>query len=242
METRSSAWGREAGPKARASGFTAWLGEVWAVFVKDLRSELRTKYALNAIVMFAVVTLTAVSFAIGQFRVSTDILAALFWIVIFFAAMSGLGRVFIKEEEAGTVTTLRLAASPSVVYAGKLLFNVVLLVLLEAVVVPLFIVLMGLSVADWGLFLAILLLGSLGLAGATTIIAAIIAKAAAKGELFAVLSFPILLPLLVTAMGGTRLALGETLGLGGGELRLLISYAVVMIAASFMLFDFVWGE
>ena len=167
METRSSAWARESAPKLVASGFTAWMGEVWAV--KDWRSELRTKYALNAIVMFAVVTLTAVSFAIGQFRVSTDILAALFWIVIFFAAMSGLGRVFIKEEEAGTVTTLRLAASPSVVYAGKLLFNVVLLVLLEAVVVPLFIVLMGLAVADWGLFLAIVVLGSLGLDGATTI-------------------------------------------------------------------------
>ncbi|RKY90374.1 heme ABC transporter permease CcmB, partial [candidate division KSB1 bacterium] len=32
---------------------------------KDLRSELRTKYAINAIVMFAVITLAAISFTVG---------------------------------------------------------------------------------------------------------------------------------------------------------------------------------
>ena len=134
--------------------------------------------------------------------------AAFLWIVLFFSAMSGLGRVFIKEEDAGTVHALRLAARPSVVYVGKLAFNTVLLFLLAVIVVPLFVVLMGLQVVrTWGCSPAVVVLGTAGLAGAATIIAAIIAKASAKGELFAVLAFPILLPLLITAIGGTRVAL-----------------------------------
>jgi len=77
---------------------------------------------------------------------------------------------------------------------------------------------------------------------ATTIIGAIVAKASVRGALFAVLSFPVLLPLLVAAIGGTDAAL---LGAGwnGAEnqLRLLVAYAVIMITASAVLFDFVWN-
>jgi len=190
--------------------------------------------------MFAVITLTAVSFAVGQFAIGNDVRAAFLWIVLFFAAMSGLSRVFVKEEDAGTVYALRLAAGSGVVYTGKLFFNVLLLFALALILVPLFVVLMGLQVADWGLFLTTLLLGTAGLAGAATIIAAIIAKASAKGELFAVLSFPVLLPLLIAAIAATRQALeGEG---SSGEWQLLVSYLVVMVTVSFMLFDFVWEE
>lgn len=220
--------------------YSAWAREALAMFTKDLRSELRTKYALNAIVMFAVVTLAAVSFAVGQFAIGNDVRAAFLWIVLFFSAMSGLGRVFIKEEDANTVHALRLAASPSVVYVGKLAFNTALLFLLAVIVVPLFTVLMGLQVVNLGLFAGVVLLGTAGLAGAATIIAAIIAKASAKGELFAVLAFPILLPLLITAIGGTRVALDG--GAGAGEIQFLLSYLVVMVTVSLMLFDFVWND
>lgn len=220
--------------------YSAWAREALAVLVKDLRSELRTKYALNAIVMFAVVTLSAVSFAVGQFAIGNDVRAAFLWIVLFFSAMSGLGRVFIKEEDSGTVNVLRLSAGAGVVYVGKLIFNTLLLFALAAIIVPLFVVLMGLEVQDAGLFAAVLLLGTAGLAGASTIIAAIIAKASAKGELFAVLAFPILLPLLVMAIGGTRRALD---GAGSaGEAQMLLSYLVVMVTVSLLLFDFVWND
>ncbi len=223
--------------------FSVWALEAWAVLAKDLRSEFRTWYALNALLMFAVTTLTMVSFSIGQFAVNSAVLAALFWVVLFFSAMSGLARAFIREEESGTIQALRLAADPNVVFMGKLAFNLELLALLELVVVPLFVAFMGMAVANVGLFFAVLLVGSLGLVGASTIIAAIIAKARAKGALFTVLSFPVLLPLLVTSIRGTRLALeGSALADGMPELRLLASYLVVMVTASLLLFPYVWNE
>jgi heme exporter protein B len=221
----------------------AVLHAALAVLDKDLRCEFRTKYALNAIILFAVTTLTVVSFAVGQFGLTPEIQSALYWIIVFFSAMSGLARVFVREEEAGTVHALRLAASPSVVYLGKLGFNVILMGILEIVVFPLFVIMMGLRVENWALFVAVLVLGSAGLASLATIMAAIVAKANVKGALFTILSFPPLLPLLITCIRGTRLALeGAEVAAAGPELRLLIAYSIVMVTASLMLFEFVWND
>jgi ABC-type transport system involved in cytochrome c biogenesis permease component len=55
-----------------------------------------------------------------------------------------------------------------------------------------------------------------------------------------VLAFPILLPLLITAIGGTRVALDG--GGGSGEIQFLLSYLVVMVTVSLMLFEFVWND
>ena len=222
---------------------STWTSRVSALFLKDFKSELRTRYSLNALVMFAVITLTVVSFSIGMFSLSLKVKSSLFWIVIFFSAMSGLAQVFIKEEEAKTSTLLKLIASSESIFAGKLLYNLVLLLFLEIIIVPLFMIMLGFSILNFWLFLCVLVLGSLGLVCATTIIAAIVAKASVKGALFAVLSFPILLPLLVTVISGTNLAAeGASFSQGLRDLQILFSYAVVMFVASFLLFDFVWEE
>ena len=87
------------------------------------------------------------------------------------------------------------------------------------------------------------LLGSLGFAAAVTIIAAIIAKANTKGTLYPVLSFPILIPLLLTVMKATARALdGEIFLAALGEFQVLLSYVMVMTAGSYLLFDYVWKE
>jgi heme exporter protein B len=157
--------------------------------------------------------------------------------------MSGLAQVFVKEEESRTVSTLRMVATPGVVLCGKFLYNLALLLILEIVVVPLFVILMSVPIPSLWPFLLVLLAGSLGLASATTIIAAIISRARVKGALFAVLSFPILLPLLIAAIDGTYLSLrGEGFPACWSDLRLLVSYVVVMFTASLLLFDFVWSE
>ena len=74
------------------------ISKSFAVYAKDLRQELRTRYALNAILMFGITTLAVVSFSLGQSGLSAKLLAALFWVIMFFSAMSGLAQVFIREE------------------------------------------------------------------------------------------------------------------------------------------------
>lgn len=226
-------------PKASAGLVSKSL----AVFAKDVRLELRSRYALNAILMFGITTLAVVSFSLGQANLPSNLLAALFWIVMFFSAVSGLAQVFIREEEAGTSLALRLAAPADPVFIGKLLFNFVLLAVMTLIITPLFFIFTDAPTDGILSFLLVLVLGVLGLCGATTLVAAIIAKAAVKGALFAVLSFPVLVPLLLTVVRATQkvfdgYAAGEILT----ELQFLTAFAVVMIVGSLLLFKFVWQE
>lgn len=216
----------------------------YALLLKDAQSELRTRYAVNALMMFVVTAAVIVQLAIRSEQPSASVLSGLFWVVVFFAAMSGLSRTFVSEEERGTSMTLQLVASPSVVYFGKLLFNVVLTLVINLAISFLYtVVFPGFVVQTLGTFLLTVLLGSLGLASASTILAAIIAKANTRGTLYPVLAFPILIPLLMTTMRATTRALeGEPFEAAGGEYQVLVSYIMVITAGSYLLFDYVWKD
>lgn len=221
-----------------------WLHGTWAVFWKDLTLELRSRYAINMLLMFVLSALLLVVFAIGQEPVSDRVQAALLWIVILFSAAIGLGRAFIAEEERGTVLLLQLNTRASMVYAGKLLFNFLLVLGLNVVAVGAFLVLLNVEVRLPGLLLTTLLLGALGLSGATTLLAAIIARTANRGPLLPVLLFPLLIPLLLSVVSATRSALPNGLGWAAAsdEMLTLVGFAGVVITASVLLFEYVWND
>jgi heme exporter protein B len=220
------------------------MASAFAIVAKDLRSELRTRYALNALVMFVVTTISIVVFSIASVSVSVDVLSGMFWVIIFFSAMSGLSRTFVSEEERGTVMTLQLVARPLAVYFGKLVFNLVLLLAVNLLTMILYLlVIENFTVKSVDIFVITMVLGTMGLASGSTIIAAIIAKANTKGTLYPVLSFPILLPLLMTVINATRMSVeGAPMSEAMGEFRILVSYLVVVTAVSYLVFEYVWKE
>jgi heme exporter protein B len=213
---------------------------VWAVLRKECRSEWRTRYGLNAALLFAVTSLTAVSMAAGRLGDRTDIMAGLFWIVLLFATLTSMSHAFVREVEGHTMLLLRLIASPTEIATGKLLFNLLFLGVVELVLVPLFMILMGAPAPPWGPFLAVLALGTVSLAASSTLVSAVIAQSRGRGALFAGISLPLLLPVLAAAVNGTR-------ELWGGHpiassLRLLAAYAVALLAASLLLYDHLWED
>jgi heme exporter protein B len=219
------------------------MHDAWLIFKKDIRQEFKTRYSLNAILLFALITLVAVSFSIGTFNAGSDIKCALLWIIIFFSAMSGLSHIFVREEERHTADTLKLVTKPTSIFLGKFLFNLFLVFLLEMVTVPLFFALMNFEVKGVLIFLIVLLIGSFGLSAAATMTAAIISKASARGALFAVLSFPILLPVVIAGINGTKIAVEQvTIFAASTELQMLFAYSAVVLTAAILLFDFVWNE
>jgi heme exporter protein B len=223
-----------------------WLTEAAAVAAKDLRAEFRTKVAVNSLGLFALTTLVAVAYAVGPYRIAAEdrpyLLSVLLWIVLLFAALAGLDRSFVKEEESHTAPLLRLSAAPPAVWAGKLLYNLVLLYLLMAAVVPLFIVLMGFEVelAPW--FILLLITGGFALAVTATIVAAIIARAISRGALYSVLSLPLMLPLVIFLIQGTSAAAQGNLEIVQSSIRAVVSLGGVMTVVSAFLFPFVWSE
>ncbi len=250
------------------TGSSLWA-EALAILRKDVRSELRTRAAVFTVLLFAVVTLvllavTVPSLAINSsaagsglagtggeaagapriiFRTSPQtaafLLSSLLWIILFFSAMAGLPRVFLKEEEMRTAPALRLSARPMAVFLGKLAFNILLMSVVAFVVTPLFLVLLTPRIAEPASFFANLLTGLIGMAASATILGAIVARTGGKTYLMVPLAFPILLPLLVLAVNGSANAI---LGTRGNLLLPLVSYLTAMITLSVLLFEAVWRD
>jgi heme exporter protein B len=214
-----------------------------AICKKDFHSEIRTRYSLNGLAMFIIVVISIIKFSLGEEKLSNELHAGLLWIIIFFANSSGLARVFVAEEDRGTSYTLKLIANSKAVLLGKLIFNTSLSFLINFFVVFLFLVTMDLNIKSLGLFFLTVILGNFGLSSVMTIIAALISKSSSKGTLYPVLSFPLLLPLMLTAISATGLTFEGT-DIGGlmGEIQIMISYSIVLITASFMLFDLIWND
>jgi len=219
------------------------LNSSMLIFKKDLKSELRTRYVINSLLMFVLVTISVIRFALGDEKTENEILTGLLWISIFFSTSNGLSRTFVKEEERETSIALKLSSDSTAVLTGKLLFNLVLSFALNILILILFILITDYSVKNVSGFLITVIIGNFGLVSASTIIAAIISKANSKGTLYPVLSFPVLLPLLITVINATKLA---SHGVGTeklyGEIIILVSYTIVITVVSYMLFRFVWED
>jgi len=193
--------------------------------------------------MFVLVTISIIRFAIGDEKADNEILTGLLWIAVFFTSVSGLSRTFVKEEEKETSVALKLSTGSDSVILGKLIFNMVLTFSLNALILFLFVIITDYQIKNLPGFLIVLVFGNLGLVSASTIIAAIISKANSKGTLYPVLSFPVLLPLLITVINATKLAsLGVETDKLFGEIQILISYFIVVTVASLMLFKYVWED
>ena len=220
------------------------LRAAWAVFRKDLRLELRRRVALNTLLVFTLATVLVAYVALVRAPLDPRAHAALLWVILLFAASVGLGRTFTAETEAGTDLLLRQHAPPGAVYAGKLGFTLALTLLLGGVAALAYGLVLGVAVTAPGLLAAVLGLGAVGLAGATTLLSALIARARGGAALLPVLLFPLLVPLLLAGVRLTRAALDGGMGWAGATdgFVTLGSFAVVVVTGGVLLFETVWEE
>ncbi|MCC5914957.1 MAG: heme exporter protein CcmB [Balneolaceae bacterium] len=213
------------------------------ILKKEILQELRTKYAINTILAFTGAALLLVLFTLRADQLDPTPRSGLVWIIILFAAMTGMMRSFVQETEKKTWNLLQLNTYPSEVYWGKFSYNFLFLLLLHLFTFLFYMIMMNLTVVSPGYFIASILFGAGGLASVTTLTSAMIAQADRKGAVFSVLCIPLLVPLLMILTQTTRAALIE-----GGEgadindLFALVGYCGVTISAGVLLFDYIWDE
>lgn len=214
------------------------------VLAKELRVEWRTRAAANALLMFVLSSVFLIVYATRGTTLDDVATSALMWTVVVFSAAIGMSRSFIVEEEQQTTTLLRLHATPNAVYLGKLLFNFVLLLLVNLLALVFFVFLLNVEAGSPLLLATTTLVGALALAGATTLLSAIVSKTRGGSALLPVLLFPLLLPLLGAAVRATTIALegGPVWSMARDHLIALVAFAGVTITASLLLFEQVWND
>jgi len=213
---------------------------IYLVF-KEIRLELKQRYVLNGILLYLVSTVFVTYLAFTG-TITTETWNSLFWIILLFVAVNGISKSFVQENPARHLYYYTIT-SPEAIILSKILYNLILMAILSLLALLFFVLLMGNLIQNPALFLTALILGSLGLSSVLTMIAAIASRASNNFSLMAILSFPIVLPLLMTLMKVSGSALNSLSWSGNIPLLLIlliINVAVILLA--FVLFPYLWRD
>ncbi len=215
-----------------------------ALLQKELLLEWRQKHALAGVMLYVLASVFVCYLGFQQID-SAKTWGALLWLTGVFTAFNAMQRTF-ASETAGTQLFLYTLAHPRHIILAKAVYNAIFVALLNVVSVLFFVLFFGtemLSGADWGQFLLGLVLGSTGLGLALTFVAGIAFKSDAGAGLVAILGFPVIIPLLVTIVRHSTLALeGASSTQNGLNLLVLVVLNVVSFVLSYILFPYLWRE
>jgi heme exporter protein B len=159
-----------------------------------------------------------------------------------FAAVNAVARSFMQETR-GIQLYYYTLLHPAAVILSKILYNFLLLLVLSAINLMAYSLFLGNLIGDLPMFIFGLVLGSLGLSSILTLVSAIAAKSGNNPSMMAILSFPILLPLLMSIMRFSKNAIDD-LGwtVNGNYAIALAGLAVMVVTLSYLLFPYLWKE
>jgi heme exporter protein CcmB len=182
------------------------LRAILLIVRKDLTVEVRSRELAYTTLFFAVSCVLVFAFSLVQEgKAAEGVGAGVLWMAIMFAGNLALGRTFERERQSETLRALMLVPAPRpAVYLGKLAGIVLLLVLTEAVLVPLVALLFEAALLSHPFWLAaVVVSGTLGFAAVGTLFAAMLVRARSRDVLLPVLLYPITVPVLIAGVRAT---------------------------------------
>lgn len=220
------------------------LSKVMVIAWKDVLFELRTKKFVPAVLIFALLAMVIFNFAFGA-SLETISLAApgILWVTFAFAGILGLNRSFTLEMENGCLEGLMVCpVDREVIYLGKVVGNFVFMLSIEALVLLAFGLLFNLAVVSLQL-LATICLGTLGFVVVGTLFSALAVNTQARELVLPILFLPIVVPVMVSAVKASSLALlGEPWSSLALWLGIIITFDLIFLVISVLVFNFVIEE
>ena len=213
------------------------LAGFWNIVVHEFRLEFRQKFSFAAQLLYvaAVVFIIYLSF----FEPETLVWNSLFWIIIVFSGLQAGATAFNREFGNSSLFYYQYC-DPLLIYFAKIFSVWLKLLILGFVSWFIMSVILGDPVLNKGLFMLTLVLGTLGFATLFSFLSAIAMGSGNSGLLLAVLSFPVLLPVLLSVINLSVSTMIPNPGDPSGYLMTLISVILIVFTMGIFLFPFLW--
>jgi heme exporter protein B len=218
--------------------------QLYAIIAKELAVEWRTKETVSAMLVFALLVLAIFNFAFDLQGLDIRVVGpGLLWVAFSFSGIIGLGRSFAAERDRGSLDGMLLAPiDRGAIFLGKAFANFVFIFVMEAVTLPLFVILFNVPI-EWFPLVGFVLMGTIGFSAVGTLLSAVSASTRMRDVMLPVLLFPVLVPLLVASVKITQ---GALLGLPfsdyQGWFNLLLAYDAIFLVVAYLVFEFVVEE
>jgi heme exporter protein B len=209
----------------------------WINVTKDLRLEWRSRDVFNSMMFFALVVVVVFSFAFER-EDSRPVMGGLIWIAFLFSTTMALNQSWARELRNGVLDAYRVSPAPAeALFLGKCLGNFILIMLLECLMAPLFVIFYNLSSVGplWQLA-TIALLGTWALVVNGTFFAAMSIRTRNRELMLPLLLLPISVPAVISMVTATSQVLtGE--GAPVVQMKFLAGFCVIFTTACFLLFE-----
>ncbi|QJW89351.1 ABC transporter permease [Spirosoma taeanense] len=221
---------------------TESVRQMGALMRKEFLLEWRQRYALNGMLLYIVgaVFVCYLSFNARRGQLTPIVWNTLFWIILLFTAINAIAKSFVQER-AGRQLYYYMLASPQQIILSKIFYNTALMLVLALLGFGTYAFVLGNPVQDVLLYLLTLVLGAVGFAASLTLVSGIASKAENPATLMAVLSFPIILPLLLMLLKISKNALdGLDRSVSWSEIGTVLAIDAIVLTLSWLLFPFLW--
>jgi heme exporter protein B len=235
---------KNASKDSPTSGLRGFLRALGAVVWKDLAAELRSRELLTSMLVFSLLVILIFNFALElDAKTRATVTSGVLWVTFAFAGTLGLNRSMAVEKDRGCLDGLLLApVDRSAIYFGKTVGNLVFMLIVEAIVLPVYSILYNTNLLQPGL-IAVILLGSIGFVAVGTLLSTMAVQTRTRDVLLPILLFPVIIPVMIAAVKASS---GVLQGIEMAEilpwLNLLLVYDIIFTAVAFMVFDYVVEE
>lgn len=216
------------------------LKQIQFLVRKEVVLEWRTKFALNGILLYVVSTIFICYLSFRQ--VSPVTWNALFWIIMLFAAVNAVAKSFILESRGRQLYYYSLVSGQAVILS-KIIYNSLLMLVMATIALLFYSVVFQNKIEDWPIYICAVVLGSISFATVFTLVSAIASKAGNAGTLMAILSFPIVIPMLIVLIKLSKNAMdGIDRSFSYKEIGVLLAINIIVGIVSTILFPYLWRD
>jgi heme exporter protein B len=212
-----------------------------ALIKKEFLLEFRQKSTLAGILVYIVATVFISALCFKKI-IHPTVWNALFWTIFMFIAVNVSSKSFMQETKGKGLFNY-LYYHPRQFILSKIIYNMLLMAVLSLLTFFFYSWFVGSLVQDLGMFLLALLFSSSAFSGVLSLMSAIASKANNNISLMAILSFPVLMPLLLVSVKLSKHAIdGLAWSVSYKYLLILIMLNFVVVALATLLFNYLWKE
>lgn len=224
------------------------IDQAWYLLKKEILLEWRSKYAFNGVLLYVVSTvfICYISFNLtpgfagsSGYKVVWNVL---FWIIILFASVNAIAKSFMQESR-GRLLYYYSIASPQAIILSKTVYNTALMTLLSTLALLVYLLFFENTIGDPLFYFMSVVLGSISFSTVFTMISAIASKAGNNGTLMAILSFPVIIPVILILIRLSKRAMdGIDRSLSYGDIGVLAAINAIVITTALILFPYLWRD
>ena len=214
------------------------VSTIFALVMKDLRIELRDKYAIGATLLY-VVTSTFIVYKAFQ-SVSVMAWNVLFWIIFLFAALNALVKSFNQESKNQYLYYYQIV-HPGDLIVAKIIYNILMLMLVSLILYGTMALFTINPVQSLGLFFVCITMGAIGVSTCFTFVASILSTQNNQSTMMAILSLPLIIPILLLLLNISAGAIGIVNDTGfTADLLMLAGIDLILFGLAVVIFPVVW--